>query len=330
MLCPPRLCVPTTYKFNCLVPKAFQRLNGINHLMTLANDLENVVQNVEFFYEAFYKTSSLPIMAIDLLSSTDIQKLEEKFALPINRDTLPSLSLLENLKTASVLNFVTFTNEGPALHIKISVKKFSPLTYNIVGFNKDRMALSTDFNTNFIVLSQEYSVHLAKRNVIYINGRFVNHYKKHLDWSNEMDFASNFILLTSTIFLTKKTISTHITCLDRKSIKIIEENSVIYVPFTCAISTDFFSIGMLHTTQALDVKHDIAFLKLSQQFNSTNIHRIEHIKLSEIRIQELSNTIPTVIAESTSIDPLLRTILIACAFSFLPWVIVFVIINIKK
>ena len=80
--------------------KAFQRLNGVNHLMTLVTDLDNVVQNVESFYEAFYKTSSLPIMAIDLLSSTDISKIEEKFALPINRNTLPSLSLLENLKTA--------------------------------------------------------------------------------------------------------------------------------------------------------------------------------------------------------------------------------------
>ena len=310
--------------------KAFNRLNGINHLMTLVSDLGDAVQNVILYYESYYKTSSLPIMALDLMSSTDVQKLENKFSLPTNRDELPSLSLLENLKMSTILNFVTFTNEGPALHIKISFKKFSPLTYNIVGFNQGKIALSSDYNTNFKILSQGYSVHLVKRNEIYIKGRFINHYKKHSKWSNEMDFASNFILLTPTIFLTKKQIVIHITCKDSKSVETIEENSAIYVPLVCAISTDFFSLGMLHTTQELDIRHDLAFLKISQRANSTNINKVTHIKISPVTIQELTNSIPEVNVEQSTFDPILKIILISSICSISPWIFVFLFINIKK
>ena len=222
---------------------------------------------------------------------------------------------------------MSFTSNGPALHIQITIKKISSQILHIAGFHDGQMALSSDFSTNFIIIDQDYKIHLTKRNTVFLAGRFVNHYRKHVDWSQELGFAANFRFITPTLFLTTKTISTHITCKDKKSVDTIPANSIVKIPYNCALATDYFTINILHTTTELTVKHDISFLQLSQGFNTTRIHDVEHIKLSLKKVKQLSNMIPNVIGSTSLIDPLLQCFLIAIGCSLTPWIFAFTIIN---
>ena len=116
-------------------------------------------------------------------------------ALPVNQKGLPSLSLLENLKMATTSTFVSVTSNGPTIHVHLQFKIFNKDPYHIVGSSNQRLALSTDFTTNYIITDTKNDIIFTKGNQIYLGGRFINYHKKSDSWINEFKFAANFQLI---------------------------------------------------------------------------------------------------------------------------------------
>jgi hypothetical protein len=131
-------------------------------------DIDNSLIEIELYYEAIFKTSYSPVNAIDILSHDDLSKIKHLMALPVNLQGLPSLSLLENLKMATTTSFVSITNEGPTIHIHLQFKLFNKEPFQIVGSHDDRLALSTDLSTNFIIVSSKNDIIYTKHNQIFL------------------------------------------------------------------------------------------------------------------------------------------------------------------
>ena len=130
----------------------------MNRIFSAISDIDNSLIEIDMYYEAIFKTSNSPVNAIDILSYSDFSKIGDKMVLPVNQKCLPSLSLLENLKMATTSNFVSVTNDGPTIHIHLQFKLFNKESYHIVGSFNERLALSTDFSTNYIIMNTKNDI----------------------------------------------------------------------------------------------------------------------------------------------------------------------------
>ena len=169
---------------------------------------------------------------------------------------------------------------------------------------------------------------------IYLTGRHVLHHKLHASWHDEFEFAFNFKLISSNLFLTTKDIQAHVSCEENTSVTDIPSNSLINIPLTCSLATDYFTIHKMGSTSGLSVKHEIDFLKITFGMNTTDVYGVTHITLSPEKVHKIKRmhfdttdfkdtTIP-------SLSPFIQNILISLFFSTFPWVLVCLIANVRK
>ena len=271
--------------------------------------------------------------AIDILSHDDLSKIKHLMALPVNLQGLPSLSLLENLKMATTTSFVSITNEGPTIHIHLQFKLFNKEPFQIVGSHDDRLALSTDFSTNFIIMSSKNDIIYTKHNQIFLRGRFVNYHKQTNDWTKEFTFAANFQLISNTILISTKDVNIHISCHNHRTTATIPKNSVIKVPHHCSIASDFFDIPKLLSSSSINIKYELRFLELSHGQNVSVIKDIRHIQLSYDKVTSLAPKQRTAAIEASPysyLSPLGMQCAIAIAVSSIPWLSVCIFANFLK
>jgi hypothetical protein len=240
---------------------------------------------------------------------------------------------LENLKLAKTANYVSFTNKGPVIHTQISFKLFNTDTLSIAGSHNGNIAISASSSTNFIILPSNYEILMTKMRTIFVTGRHILHHKLHSTWHDEFKFAFNFKLISPNLFTTTKEIQAHISCGEEIAVTKIPTNSLINIPLTCSLATDFFTIHKLLSTSGISARHEIDFLKITFGVNTTDVVGVTHITLTHEKIHKLRKVhIDTADYENTTtfLDPIIQTVLISAFFSLLPWLFVCAIVNLKK
>ena len=240
---------------------------------------------------------------------------------------------MENLKLAKTANYVTFTNEGPVIHTQISFKLFNTDTLSIAGSHNGNIAISASSSTNFIILPSNFDILMTKMRTIFVTGRHVLHHKLHSTWHDEFRFAFNFKLISPNLFITTKEIQAHISCGEDIAVTRIPSNSLINIPLTCSLATDYFTIHKLLSTSGTSIRHEIDFLKITFGVNTTGVFGVTHITLSPEKIHKIRKVhFDTTDFENTTefLNPIIQNILISAFFSFLPWLLVCAIVNLKK
>ena len=311
--------------------RAYGALKNQNLMLSTVMDLEESVDNVDKYYNNRYKLAESTLSIIDALSAKDLQKIDNIINLPSNAKSLPSLSILENLKLASINNFITYTPNNPILTTQITFKKFSPTDLRIVGSSKGNLFLSSDLNTNYHILPTNYDIHVSRKNKIFLTGRFIQYYKTKTSWDDELIFSSDYRMISSNMIATMKEITPHVTCgKERTKIKVLAF-SIIKIPHHCSLATEHFAIKPYRSTTDLSISESIDFLKISYGKNVTKIHHVQHVTLNEKTLNQLNEQTKTEQIESIiPLNPLITQTLIALACSMLPWIILCVAQNTMK
>ena len=133
--------------------------------------------------------------------------------------------------------------------------------------SNQRLALSTDQTTNYIIIPTTNDIIFTKGNQIYLRGRHIVYHKKSDDWIDEFKYAANFNLISNTILTITKEIKILVSCRDQRTSATIPANSIIKIPHKCSIACDSFEIPKLRSTSSINVEYNLQFLRLSHGHN---------------------------------------------------------------
>ena len=245
------------------------------HTMQHQNtEIDISLLELESYYNSVSRTSNDPTNSIDVLSFEDLSKINSKMTLPSNQQGLPSLSLLENLKLSTVSTFVSATNGELSLHVHIQFKLFHKDPYHLMSSSNQRLALSTDKSTNYIVIDATNGILFTKGNQIYLRGRHIVYHKKSDDWEDEFKHSARYNLISNTILTITKEIKILVSCQGERTSATIPANSIVNIPHKCSIASDSFEIPKLRSTSSISIEYDLQFLRLSHGHNVTHIKDI--------------------------------------------------------
>ena len=268
---------PTTNPHTQTHPKKITIFNTPCLTYTQCNtktEIDMSLLELESYYDSVSRTSNDPTNSIDVLSFEDLSKINSKMTLPSNQQGLPSLSLLENLKLATVSTFVSATKGELSLHVHIQFKLFHKDPYHLMSSSNQRLALSTDKSTNYIVIDATNGILFTKGNQIYLKGRHIVHHKKSDIWEDDVKHSARNNLISNTILTITKEIKILVSCQDERTSATIPANSIVNIPYGCSIASDSFEIPKLRSTSSISIEYNLQFLRLSHGHNVTHIKDI--------------------------------------------------------